>query len=51
MTEPIEPGGSIPAPVNTHGEGNSVASTSMTASRALAAPATVDPASDPTSHA
>jgi hypothetical protein len=49
MTEPIEPRGSDPAPVNTHGhDGPTIASDSpttgisMTAARALAAPATVD---------
>jgi HK97 family phage prohead protease len=42
MTEPIEPGGSNPAPANPHDDDGPTTAISMTAARALAAPATVD---------
>jgi hypothetical protein len=42
MTEPIDPGGSNPAPAILHDGGGPTAGTSMTAARALAGPASVD---------
>jgi hypothetical protein len=42
MTDKIDPGGSNPAPAIPHDDDGPIAETSMTAARALAAPATVD---------
>jgi hypothetical protein len=42
MTDPIERGGGNPAPTNPHDDDGPGVGTSMTAARALAAPATVD---------
>ena len=42
MTEPIDPGGSDPAPATTHADGLPTGGQSIIAARALAAPATVN---------
>ena len=42
MTEPIDPGGSDPAPATMHEDGLPTGGHSITAARALSAPATVD---------
>jgi hypothetical protein len=42
MTEPIKPGGSDTAPATTHADGLPTGGQSITAARALSAPATVD---------
>ena len=42
MSEPIDPGGSDPAPATTHADGLPTGGQSITAARAVAAPATVN---------